>query len=198
MRQRLKYKKCCLNTAGAVAPSYRSAERDSALVKLMRFSRRDEFAEMQKHAIELFWGDWLAEEPDDARDAVMKSMSANLAYHSWFAYDFDLGEGRTVLDLFLARDAEKLSEGERHFLEGLRDSHLRLYEVLEVKPDQGFELRDLWDDRRISVRERAATGQIVAWDLVVARIGPGAMEKRFLKPCPIYFRRWTRTNFQGP
>ena len=78
----LKYKKCCLNKAGATAVTYRPAERDSALVKLMRFSRRDEFAEMQKAAFEIFWGDWLADEMDDERDAVMKSMAANLAYYS--------------------------------------------------------------------------------------------------------------------
>ncbi len=167
--------------------TYRPADRDSALAKLMRFSRRDEFAEMREVAIELFWGDWLAEQPDKERDAVMNSESANLAYHSWFAYDFDLGEGQTALDLFLERDARNLGEGERHFLEGLRVSHLRLYEVLEVKPDQGFELRDLWDDRRLYVRERAATRQIVAWDLVVARIGPGGDGETVFETLPYLF-----------
>jgi len=54
----------------------------------------------------------------------------------------------------------------------MRGSHLRLYEILEVKLDEGFELRDLWDNRRLWVRERSATRQIVAWDVVVGRIGP--------------------------
>ncbi len=167
--------------------TYRPADRDSALAKLMRFSRRDEFAEMREAAIEIFWGDWLADGPDKERGAVMNSESANLAYHTWFAYDFDLGEGRTALDLFLERDARNLGAGERHFLEGLRVSHLRLYEVLEVKPDQGFELRDLWDDRRLYVRERAATRQIVAWDLVVARIGPGGDGETVFETLPYLF-----------
>lgn len=183
----VKFKKCCLTKSEPISLAYRPAERNSALAKLMRFSRRDEFDEKHKAAIECFWGDWLAEEPDDERDEVIKSESVNLAYHSWFAYDFDLGEGRTVFDLFLEREAKKLDEGERNFLEGMRGSHLRLYEVLEVKPDQGFEARDLWDDRRLYVRERAATRQIVAWDLVVARIGPGGDGETVFETLPYLF-----------
>ena len=183
----LKFKRCCLNKTAAVTPSYRPAERNSALEKLMRFSARDEFDEKHKAAVELFWGDWLAEEPDDDLDEVIKSESVNLAYHSWFAYDFDLGEGRTLFDLFFEREARKLGAGERNFLEGVRGSHLRLYEILEVKPDQGFELRDLWDERRLYVRERAATRQIVAWDLVVARIGPAGDGETVFETLPYLF-----------
>ena len=97
---------------------------------------------MHRAALELFWGDWLSEEPDEELERVMDSEQANLAYHSWFAFDFDLGEGRTVFDLFLEREAKKLSSGECNFLDGMRGSHLRLYEILEVKVDQGFDLRD--------------------------------------------------------
>ena len=63
-----------------------------------------------------------------------------------------------------------------------------MYEILEVKPDQGFEVRDLWDDRRLYVRERAATRQIVAWDLIVARIGPGGDGETVFETIPYLFR----------
>ncbi len=182
-----KFKKCCLNKTDAVAPSYRRSERDGALVKLMRFSTRDEFDEQHKAALKLFWGDWLSDEPDDEIEKVIQSEQANLAYHSWFAYDLDLGEGRTLLDLFLERETKRLTTGERNFLEGLRASHLRLYEILEVKPDQGFEMRDLWDERRLYVRERAATRQIVVWDLVVARIRPGGDGETVFETLPYLF-----------
>ncbi len=92
-----------------------------------------------------------------------------------------------MLDRFLEREANKLSTGERHFLDGVRGSHLRLYEVLEVKPDQGFDLRDLWDDLRLVVRERAATRQVVAWDLVIARIGPGGDGETVFETLPYLF-----------
>ena len=182
-----KFKRCCLNKDGEVSPSYRPGERDSALAKLMRFSFREEFAEIHKAAIALFWGDWLAEEPEDELNKVIKSEPVNLAYNSWFAYDFDLGEGHTLLDLFLDREGKKLSTGERRFLEGMRGSHLRLYEILEVRPDQGFELRDLWDDRRLYVRERSATGQLVVWDVIVARTAPAGDGETVFETLPYSF-----------
>jgi len=151
-----------------------SGERDSALAKLMRFAARSEFKDKHRAALELFWGDWLSEESDEELKEVMDSEQVNLAYHSWFAFDFDLGEGRTVFDLFLEREAKKLSSGESNFLDGMRGSHLRLYEILDVKVDQGFDLRDLWDDRRLWVRERLATRELATWDVIAARLGRGA------------------------
>ena len=121
-----------------------------------------------------FGGDWISEEPDEKLKQVMDSEQASLAYHSWLAFDFDLGEGRTVFDLFLEREAKKLSSGECNFLDGMRGSHLRLYEILEVKTDQGFDLRDLWDDRRLWVRERLATQELATWDVIAGRLGRGA------------------------
>jgi hypothetical protein len=141
------------------------------LAKLVRFAARAEFDAEQKAALEHFWRDLLTGEPDDRLDQVIRSEPVNIAYNSWFAYDFELQDGRTVFDLFLEREAKNFSAGERAFLEGMRGSHLRLYEILEVKIDRGFELRDLWDDRRLFVRERAATRQLVAWDVIGGRIG---------------------------
>jgi len=169
----LKFKRCCLRKEEA-AGTYTSGERDSALGKLMRFSARSEFNDKHRAALELFWGDWLSEEPDEELNQVMDSEQVNLAYHSWFVFDFNLGESRTLLDLFLEREGERLSSRERRYLEGMRGSHLRLYEVLDVKPDEGIEIRDLWEDKRMWVPERLATRQLVAWDVIAARVGRGA------------------------
>jgi hypothetical protein len=114
----------------------------------------------------------------------MDSEQANLAYHSWFAFDFDLGEGRTVFDLFLEREAKKLSSGERNFFDGMCGSHLRLYEILDVKVDQGFDLRDLWDDRRVWVRERLATRELATWDVIAGRLGRGAEGEAVFETIP--------------
>ena len=166
----LKFKRCCLKKEQTTA-AYTAGDRDSALGKLMRFATRSEFDDKHREALALFWGDWLSEEPDEELRRVMDSEQVNLAYHSWFAFDFDLGLCQTVFDLFLEREAKKLSSGESNFLDSMRGSHLRLYEILEVKADQGFDLRDLWDDRRILVRERLATRELATWDVIAGRLG---------------------------
>ena len=61
------------------------------MAKLLRFSERAEFIEKHKAALKLFWGDRLLDERDDLLDQLIQSEQMNLAYHSWFAYDFDLG-----------------------------------------------------------------------------------------------------------
>ena len=182
-----KFKKCCLSKSGAVLQFYRSAERSSALAKLMRFAARSKFKPIHQAALALFWGDWLSEEPDERRAKVMTSESVEIAYNSWFAFDFDCG-GWRMLESFLESEGKQLSSGELNYLHGLQGSHLRLYEILEVKPDQGFEVRDLWDDRCFFVCERAATRQVVAWDLVVARIGPGSDGETVFETLPYLFR----------
>ena len=182
-----KFKKCCLNKSGAVSQAYLSAERASALAKLMRFAARSQFKEIHGAALGLFWGDWLSEEPGHQLEKVMASEQVEIACNSWFAFDFDCGGGQRMLDIYLESEGRQLKSGEFNYLEGMRGSHLRLYEILEVKPDQGFELRDLWDDRRLYVRERAATRQIVAWDLVIGRIGPGGDGETVFETLPYVF-----------
>ena len=89
----------------------------------MRFATRSEFKEAYRVAFQLFWGDWLSEEPDEELRDVMTSETVNLAYHSWFAFDCDLGDGRTVFDLFCVTEDKSLHAGERNFLQGMRGSH---------------------------------------------------------------------------
>lgn len=183
-----KFKKCCLSKSAAVAYSYRSEERNSALAKLMRFAARPKYRELHRAALALFWGDWLLEEPDHRLEDVMALEQVEIAYNSWFAFDFDCGGAPRMLDFYLESEGNKLSPGELHYLQGLRGSHLRLYEILEVKPDQGIEVRDLWEDRQFFVRERAATRQLVAWDLIVGRIGLAGDGETVFETLPYLFR----------
>lgn len=79
-----------------MSAAYTAGDRDSALAKLMRFATRSEFDDKHREALALFWGDWLSEEPDEELKRVMDSEQVNLAYHSWFAFDFDLGQCQSV------------------------------------------------------------------------------------------------------
>jgi hypothetical protein len=134
-----------------------------------------------------FWEDWLDELSDEEdEERVVLDQGAG-AFHLWFAVDVVLEGGHTVADIFLEREGSRVRAGEREFLERMRPTHLRLYEVADVRPDEGLRLVDLWTEERLWVRERLATGQLVRWDLVAARTMPGADGDLVLEGVPYVF-----------
>ncbi len=181
-----KFKRCCLGKLSAGTGRFTLGERNIGLKKLLRFSARPEFG-AGLAAYDLFWAHWLSERSEEEIQKVMALEQTQIAYNSWFVFDFDLGEGRTMLDLFLEREGERMSTGERNYLEGMRKSHLRLYEVLEVELDQGIELRDVWEGGRMWVRERLATHDIAQWDLIAARVGEGEDGVMVLEAAPYMY-----------
>jgi len=57
----------------------------------------------------------------------------------------------TIADRFLASRGAALTTGERAYLERMRASCLRLYEVAEIRPDKGLSLQDLWTEEIVQV-----------------------------------------------
>jgi hypothetical protein len=168
-----KYKKCCL-AAAASAPSgtWTQAERQSALIALGRFGWRHEFDGDRALAQARFWDAALQIVPEDERRGVLEQAEAY--FQDWFTTDFHLESGQTLIELFLQREGRRLRSGELRYLERARLTHLRPYEVVAVRPDEGFDLLDLWARKRIPVTERLATRQVVQWNVLAARvmIGP--------------------------
>ncbi len=166
-----KFKKCCLGKEPS-AP-FTAAERKSALEKLMSFLARPAFEGHHLAAGATFWSAWLDAHGETGRGAMDLDESIG-AFFTWFALDFRLTDGATVLELFLRQPAGALGRGEREYLERMRDTHMRPYQVTDVKLDEGLRLIDLWTGEQIWVQERLATAQLVRWDLVVVRLMRGA------------------------
>lgn len=164
----LKYKRCCLRASEAVSGAYSAAERRSAQAALGMFGMRREFQEEREAAEEEFWDDALDVLTEDEEEEIGEQGDAY--FLEWFVVDCRLESGRTPLELFLEREGRRLRPGERRYLERARTTHLRPYEVLDVRLDEGLDLLDLWDKRRVSIRERLATHQLVQWDVLGARV----------------------------
>jgi hypothetical protein len=165
-----KYKRCCLGKDAPAPGAWTARERDSALAGLMRFAKRAELDGDRAAAELTFWGKRL--EPLTAAEVreVMDFEQSRFGFHEWFAFDCPLHGGGTVVERFLARQGGGLRSGERRYLERMRLSHLRPYEVQAVRLDQGLDLLDLWANKRVPVRERLATRQLVQWDVLAARV----------------------------
>jgi hypothetical protein len=172
---------------GGMVDAYTAAERNSAVAKLLNFSAEAEFQETLEKAFQIFWGDSLSEESNESLAEVMRSDLVRIAYIAWFVFDLDMDDGRTVVNSFLDREGEKLTAGERRYLEAARDTHLRLYEVLEIKPGQGLGLRDLWDEERLWFVEPLTSGRLHSGDVFVARVGRGADGQSVFEEAPYTF-----------
>jgi len=165
-----KYKRCCLAKDAPAPGAWTTGERDSALASLMRFARRAELDGDRAAAEVTFWGKRLeGMTPAEAREA-MDFEQSRVGFHEWLVFDCPLHGGGTIVERFLARAGGGLRSGERRYLERMRLSHLRPYEVQAVRRDEGLDLLDLWANKRVRVRERLATRQLVQWDILAARV----------------------------
>lgn len=141
--------------------------------KLLRFALQPQFRKITQRAKKLFWS------PRKRSDSPIRldfdpEEYATGAFGHWLLFDFgsESAEG-TMMSRFLAEHAAAITPGERTHLQRMARSCLRLYEIAEVRRDQGFTLRDLWTDEIVEVRERLATHQLVQWDLLAGRVIEG-------------------------
>jgi hypothetical protein len=165
-----KHKRCCLGKDAPAPGEWTAGERDSALASLMRFARRADFDEDRDAAGLTFWGKRLERmTPAEARE-TMDIEQSRFGFHEWLVFDCPLQGGGTIVERFLTRAGGGLRSGERRYLERMRFSHLRPYEIQAVRRDEGLDLLDLWANKRVQVRERLATRQLVQWDVLAARV----------------------------
>ncbi len=114
-------------------------------------------------AIEEAWGEHLARADEIAGQWWQMS---DALIDAWFWFDRPLAGGRLVVDTLLA-SPHGLTGGERTWLSRMRESCMRLYEIVDVRPGVSIRLRDVLGDTQVTVRERtlsrsARRGQIIA------------------------------------
>lgn len=164
-----KFKKCCgaLGAkAGAGGLPHTQLDRASASEKLDVFI--DElWGEEEDDAAEEFWGRHFEREielPDGLR-----IMSRDVQ-QTWFAFDYRVDDRIRIIDEFL--EQADLSAGERSFLEALRQSTMRLYEVTATVPGTSMTLRDLVEGTVVTVSERSASKTVPRGECLAARVIP--------------------------
>ena len=182
-----KYKRCCLGKDAPAPGAWTTEERDSALASLMRFAQRAELDRDRAAAELTFWGKRLERmTPAEARE-TMDFEQSRFGFHEWLVFDCPIHGGGTIVERFLTRAGSGLRSGERRYLERMRLSHLRPYEVQAVQRDQGLDLLDLWANQRVRVRERLGTRQLVQWDILAARVILGAEGEPVLDGSPYLY-----------
>lgn len=81
-------------------------------------------------------------------------------------------ESWNAIDSFLKKNDPFLSVQDKIYLNGLRESYMSIYEVIEVKLNKSITLRNLLDENhsQITVQEKKGTHFICQWDFLGARV----------------------------
>ncbi len=164
-----KYKKCCGVKAFQHGPEPEERLRRRLIRDLLAFASSREFTIEHQRALLRYWPGSAGLSPNQAL-ARMKPEWVQASFWEWYVHDFRLRDGRTFIDHFVIRRASMLTARERAFLEGARRTFRSLYQVLEVRPEEGLTLRDLFLGGTVDVRERVATRTLVRWDVLAARL----------------------------
>ena len=168
-----KYKKCCLArdeaagrvSAAADAVSLERADlRQVALDALTAHSIEQRFSKQARPVAEAFSLDRPMPEGVSEADVHLKF------YFHWHL-DAALASGRTIAETFLESAAGRsLPTRQRALLERLSKARLRLYQVEDVRRDEGLRLLDLRSGESPWVRERSGTHELERWDVLAARV----------------------------
>ena len=159
-----KYKRCCLDRDRS-GPATTREERASALSRLTQFAE-ERLGLEEDVAYEEFYGRW--EDRVDELDDDWTQLS-DAAFDMWFLFDYRMDAGGRVVDLFLAGDPP-LGAGERAYLEQLRGTAMRLYEIVDLSPGASVDLRDVLTGTRVQVHERLGSRSFTRHMHVAARV----------------------------
>lgn len=158
-----KYKRCCRDAA--VAPSYGPEDRGTAFAKLDAYIDKH-LDEENEAAFDEFWSSVGGDDDELPRDFLPAS---NDAFDMWFVFDRQLADGRVPVEAFLGASRD-LTPRERLFLQSLRHSTLRLYEIVDVVPGISLTLRDVLEGDRVTVSERRGSRTMTRHQRFAARV----------------------------
>ncbi len=178
----VKYKRCCEakeRPLRIAAFSQRERDDASAMIHEAVLSDSSPFLMDARFAQIEFFGEDFGRYDEADQERAVEAQACSIGFATWLAFDRPVIEELTVSSLLLESPNAKLSRGERVYLERMSRSRMGLYEVLEVRPEEGLTLVDRWSRERIEVSERAATRSLVRYDCIATRLmeGPtGAIE----------------------
>jgi hypothetical protein len=97
-----------------------------------------------------------------------------LSVTEWMIHDWITPRlGRTVLEQFLMERGVRLTEREREMAASWSRSFVGLYEVQQLKPGTGAELKEVFSGETIFVHDVTLSRSAAKWDGLLTRVVPG-------------------------
>jgi hypothetical protein len=155
----------------------------SAIKKLLKFMEQSECQDFLELANQAFFCEFAekygCEDACDIQEALGEVAFEQVypcALEFFFSNDYIKDrhiskEPWNIIDLFLKKRRTMLSLNEKEYLRSLRHSHMSLYEVTKIVPEQSLTLRDLLEDKApITVFEKSLTRCVGQWEIMGLRV----------------------------
>jgi hypothetical protein len=177
-----KYKKCCLaGEREARREAARPAPSELPIRTTLRWLDRHH-EERVREAVQEFL-ELAGEDGPDVLPALSDELIRMLEINAleWmmadgvFLGEDELGEDDVAVpDLLLGDGGPRYTDDERSWMEAFTSRPLGLYEVQETIPGERLRMKDLLhpEDPEVWVADRAASGSLVRWDVLGARLVP--------------------------
>jgi hypothetical protein len=165
-----KYKRCCWARERQQAATARRAVQEAGprLFEWAASAFPDEFEACTKaflaHGLESFGEAKLGSFLSRTREHVYPNI-ADVFVHEW-----EVGDGLTPTDVYLARRGPALHPAARAYLAAAHEASLALVEVDDVTPGESILFHDLLSRRRLLVTEHTASRLVRRWQVMFARI----------------------------
>lgn len=164
-----KYKQCHLKEDQANEKLVRDIKTAGQFVRrdLLKFARKDEFSEDFAKAMSLYWNDLYT--VDNAEEM---SMPEAFRFFDWFMYDYQLADGRFLIQVYREEEYENLSTAQQALIdEWVNAPPASAYELTGYEGQQ-LELRDYFTDETFTVFEAGGRGSVEVGEIILTRIVP--------------------------
>ncbi|MGC8497714.1 MAG: SEC-C metal-binding domain-containing protein [Thermoplasmata archaeon] len=143
-----KYKDCCMYE-------------DTLIAKITRFSEEPQFKEDFKSASDLFF--------DDKNQVVFQSDF--LMFMDYFVHDYKLKDSKKpLIELFYDTRINTLHPREKELLKAWQNTEIRVFEVTDIEPGKGENLKDIFDKTEVFVNDINSSHAMAKWDIAPMRI----------------------------
>ena len=177
-----KYKQCCLKTAQAQPEDeflWRRIRRviEGSPMQILEFTT----AHFGKTALAEAWDDFMPHWDDEHDEPFAIDTPHMPVFMPWFFYEWtpdprhtstklEAQDGRTPGRAYLEKKARQFDPLLVRYIEQCCATPFSYYDVIEVRPGDGFTLRDIFTGAEISVSEQAGSRQSQAGDILFGKV----------------------------
>lgn len=164
-----KYKQCHLRSDQEAEREQRARFGAARFLRqdLPRFARDERFVADFDTALPLYWKDYY-----DASSAGEMSEFEALRFLDWFVFDYELANGRRLIDLYYEELGDSLAAEQQELLQSWLDAPpASAFELLSYS-GQNLHLRDYFSDETYDVFEASGRGNVEPGEVILTRLVP--------------------------